>query len=410
MKFISRSKLDQRPGSALFIALFALDSLARSTLVTIVPLQAFSILKDAQAVSVLYFFVSITGLVGSMAVPWLVRRISHHRTLMLGSCCMILSATCLMQHEIVWLVPGLALQMFGGATIIICLNLYVLRNIPRQDFMRFEPVRILFSGGAWVIGPAMGVYLENHAAIWLPYTIAATISFVQLCIFMSMRMDKRQGITVSQAYKANPFRFVRRFFSQPRLILAWMLSLVRAGWWGLFYIYGPIYLVSSGLSAETSGIISSIGSAGMLTVIIWGWVGRRIGLRKLLMLGYGIAGTLTLMVAGTTDFPWVGAALLIAAAAGTSIIDSGGNVPFLRSVRPRERSEMTTVYATYRDASRLSFPAMYSLLLLVFPLPVVFLAGGSVMLVLSQCARKLPRSLGRERRYRSAIISTDNSD
>lgn len=377
---------------------------------TVVPLQAFSILKDAQAVSVLYFLVSVTGLAGSMTVPWLVRRISHHRTLMLGSCCMVLSAACLLQHELVWLVPGLALQMFGGATIVICLNLYVLRNIPRQDFMRFEPVRILFSGGAWVIGPALGVYLESHVAIWLPYTIAATISLVQLCIFMSMQMGKREGKTASEVYKANPMRFVRRFFSQPRLFLAWILSVVRAGWWGLFYIYGPIYFVSSGLSAETSGIISSVGSAGMLTVIFWGWIGRRIGLRKLLMLGYGVAGTLTLLVSATTGFPWIGAALLITAAAGTSIIDSSGNVPFLRSVRPSERSEMTTVYATYRDASRLSFPALYSLLLLVFPLPVVFLAGGSVMLALSQCARKLPRSLGRERKYRPGIISADTSD
>lgn len=325
---------------------------------------------------------------------------------------MILSAACLLQHELVWLVPGLALQMFGGATIIICLNLYVLRNIPRQDFARFEPMRILFSGGAWVIGPVLGVYLENHVAIWLPYTIAATISLIQLCLFISMQMGRRQDDSLSESQRANPVRFVRKFFSQPRLFLAWILSVVRAGWWGLFYIYGPVYLVTNGLSAETSGIISSVGSAGMMTVIFWGWVGRRIGLRKLLVFGYGLAGTLTLLVAAMTDFPWVGAVLLIAAAAGTSIIDSGGNVPFLRSVRSRERAEMTTVYATYRDASRLSFPALYSLLLLVFPLPVVFLAGGGIMLALSQCARKLPRSLGRERKYRrpEIVVSADTSD
>ena len=97
-------------------------------------------------------------------------------------------------------------------------------------------------------------------------------------------------------------------------------------------------------------------------------------------------------------------ALLIAGAAGASIIDGAGSVPFLRAVRPRERSEMTTVYATYRDMSRLSLQSLYSLLLLVFPLSIVFLASGSVMVILSQCARNLPRSLGREKVNRTEPV------
>ncbi len=374
---------------------------------TIIPLQAYALLGDAQKVSFLYFLVSAAGLSGSMLVPWLVRKIRHHRTLILGSCCMAVSTVFLSQHSLIWFAPGLALQMFGAATVVICLNLYVLRHVPRDDFTRFEPVRILFAGGAWVIGPALGVYLQEHVAIWVPYTAAAVFSLTQLAYFLWMRVEGGQDEISAAGPHASPVRFIRRYFSQPRLILAWLLSVTRAGWWGLFYIFGPIYIVSSGLSAETSGLVSSAGSAGMLTVVLWGWVGRRIGIRNLFMLGYTLAGVLTLLVAMTTGYPWIGAVLLIAAAAGTSIIDSGGNVPFLRAVRPRERSEMTTVYATYRDASRFSFPALYSLLLLVFPLPVVFLASGSVMLVLSQCARKLPRSLGREGR-KSAFAQQAN--
>jgi MFS family permease len=335
MKFISRSKLSPRSYGALFIVLFALDSLARTT---IVPLQDYSILGDAQTVSALNFAVSVMGLTGSMTVPSLIHRISHHRTMILGSCCMMLSAVRLSQLKLIFLVPGLALQMFGGATIIICLNLCVLRTISRQDFTRFEPVRIMFAGGAWVIGPALGVFLENHVAIWVPYVAAAAISLLQLGFVVSMQMGQQQSDPSVETRRPNPFRFIRRFFRQPRLVLAWILSVARTGWWGLFYIFGPIYLVSSGLSAETCGIISSLGAAGMLTVIFWGWIGRRIGLRKLLMLAYGLAGALTLLVSATAGFPWVAAALLIAAAACTSIIDSCGNVPFLRSVRPRERS------------------------------------------------------------------------
>ena len=58
---------------------------------------------------------------------------------------------------------------------------------------------------------------------------------------------------------------------------------------------------------------------------------------------------------------------------------------------------MTAFYTTYRDMARLSMPALYSVLLLVFPLSAVFFASGTIMLTLSFFARYIPRSLGRER-------------
>ena len=379
-------------------------------LVTIVPLQAYKLLGDKHAVVVLYFLVSATGLTGSMLVPWLVQKIRHHGTLILGSSCMIAAALMLSQHSLRLLVPGLAIQLYGSATIIICLNVYVLKVVPRQEFTRFEPLRIVCSGAAWVIGPYLGVRLENHVAEWLPYVAAAGVSFIQLSFFLFLRRHEPQGSADEIVRRANPARFIRRYFRQPRLVLAWLLSVTRAGWWDLFYKFGPVFLVANGLSEETAGIVASIGSACMLTVIFWGWVWRRIGIRNLVTAAYVLAGFLTLLVAGTSDFPLVGAYLLIGAAVATSIIDSSGNVPFLYAVRPRERAEMTSFYATYRDMARMTFPGVYTLLLAVFPFPVIFLAGGGIMITLSRCARKLPRGLGLERDKRRSLTRASFSE
>jgi hypothetical protein len=62
---------------------------------------------------------------------------------------------------------------------------------------------------------------------------------------------------------------------------------------------------------------------------------------------------------------------------------------------------MTSVYATYRESARLSMPALYSVLLLVFPLPAVFVASGGLMFLLAHYARYLPRSFGLDRRGRA---------
>ena len=83
----------------------------------------------------------------------------------------------------------MALRLFASATMAISLNLYALRNVPREEFSRFEPIRILFAGGAWVIGPSLVVFLEQSIFVWLPYLAARLFSFVQLCLFLFLRID-----------------------------------------------------------------------------------------------------------------------------------------------------------------------------------------------------------------------------
>jgi hypothetical protein len=113
----------------------------------------------------------------------------------------------------------------------------------------------------------------------------------------------------------------------------------------------------------------------------------------LLVCGYVASGLVTLGIAVASGVPWLAAVALIAAALATGVIDGAGNVPFLRAVHPTERPEMTTVYATYRDASQLAPPGIFALLLKMFSLPVVFVAGAAGMLALAYYARFLPRRL-----------------
>jgi hypothetical protein len=66
---------------------------------------------------------------------------------------------------------------------------------------------------------------------------------------------------------------------------AWKLTLRSV----FIYVYAPIFAVTSGLGAETGGIIVSIGTGWIWLVPLWGWVGRRSGLRRLLQVGYALA-------------------------------------------------------------------------------------------------------------------------
>ena len=376
-----------------FVILFILETMARAVLITVVPLQALALLGDAQGVSVFFFVVSFAGLTGTLAVPWLVRRLRRRWVVTLGGLCVVAAAPLLANPSLSGLAAGLAVHLVGVASLSICLNLYVLDHIPRKVLTRFEPLRMFFTGAAWMVAPLLGVMLGNRLAPWAPYAASAGFALALLGYFWFLRMTESPALITATTPPPNPLLFVRRYFSQPRLTLAWLLSLGRAGWWGMFFIYAPIYAVTQGLGAEIGALIVSAGSAAMFTVTFWGWVGRRFGLRRLMIGGFIATGLLSLAIGAVAGIPWLGATLIIVACFGACAVDGAGNVPFLRAVRPRERAEMTTVYASYRDTARLSMPGILSLVLQVFALPSVFVTGGLMMLGMAYFARYVPRRL-----------------
>ena len=380
-------------GSSSFVVLFVLETFSRALLVAVVPLLALRLLGDAQGVSAFYFTISIAALLGTLTVPWLVRRLQRRWVISLAVFFLCASAPFLASDSLVGLVLGMGLHVTGAAMLSICLNLYVLDHIRPKVLSRFEPQRMLFTGTAWVVGPVLGVYLGKYGASWLPFAASAGFALTLLGFFWFLRMTENPTLVPASAAATNPLRFVRRYFSQPRLALAWLLAVGRAGWWMMFFVYAPIYAVTSGMDEQTGGWIVAAGSAAMFAVTFWGWTGRLYGLRRLLIAGYMVAGLLTVIVGVVAGTPWLGITILIIACLAASAIDGAGNVPFLRAVRPRERSEMTTVYSSYRDAARLIIPGIFALVLNSFALPAVFITSGLIMLVLAVFAHYIPRRL-----------------
>ena len=388
-----------QPSAPAFLVLFTLDTMARAVLITVLPLHAYALLETAQSVSVLYLTASAFGLSASLSVPWLVKAVGRRGAVICGCLCLAV-AVVLFSVQTLWALPiGLVLQMFGGAAITICLNLYVLDNVPKADLTRFEPNRMVLAGIGWMAGPYLGIALAERVAPWLPFALSGAFSLILLGYLLLIGVPRARDERQDSGTGTNPLRFVRRFFAQPRLTLAWLLSVGRSAWWNMFFIYAPIYAVETGLGKEAGGVITSIGSAGLFTVTFWGWMGRRNGIRWLLIVGYVATAVTTTLAGLTMAWPYIGAALLIASAFAASIMDGPGNVPFLRAVHPHERAGMTSVFSTYRETGRLAVPAVYSVVLLVFPLSAVFIASGATMLVLAQFSRYLPRRFGRDRKH-----------
>ncbi len=378
-----------------FVFLFTCDAFARAIVITLVPLQAYALLGAAQVVSVVYFLVAIAGLAASLTVPVVLHWLRRRWVLTIGAGAQMGSVVMFALGTKASLVAGLALQALAMAVLDVVINLYLLDHIPRRRLNHFEPRRLLFAGGAFAAGPWVGVYLHRNVAENLTYVVAGLASLTLLTFFWTLRLADSPSLQAATSPPPSPLKFVPRFVSQPRLVLAWFLALGRNGWWVMNFIYTPIYVASAGYRPEVGGALVSLGLAPMLLVRVWGRIGGIIGVRNLLAIGYGLTGLLSLAAAATAaaGVPPLAMTLICLAAFSATMIDGAGNVPFLRAVHHYERAAMTSVFMTFRHVGALAVPGVLALVLWVLPLPYVFAAGGLMTLAMAGLSRYLPRRL-----------------
>jgi hypothetical protein len=381
------------PGANSFALMFALESITRALLATVIPLQAYAILGEARDVSVLLLAVALTGLVGSFTIPLLIRRIGRRWVYPLGGACLLLCAVTLATHTLWGQVAAMLARVFGTACLNITLNLYIMDYIHKRDLVRSEPRKFLFSGAAWTIGPSLGIVLQSQLGIAFACALSGLGALLVLANFWRLRLQDNPAVALATRPPPNPFASIGRFLAQPRLRLAWAIAFGRTCWWGVFMVYGPLFMVRAGLGPLSGALMVSGASAMLFLAPIWGRLGMRLGLRTMIAGAFCFAGATTLAAGVLGALPLGAAVFLMLGALGGTCLDSIGNIPFLRAARAHERPQMTTVFRTYMDLADLATSGALSVLLSFYDVPSVFIASGIGAFALAVLARYLPRSM-----------------
>jgi MFS family permease len=383
----------RRPGAIVFALMFVLESLARATLLTVIPLQAYALLGHAREVSLLYVLVGIAGISSSFTIPLLIRRFRRRRVYVLGVLLLIATAALLATRTLSGQALAMLCRAVAAASLNITLSLYVMDYIRKRDLVRSEPLRMGFSAVAWSVGPLLGVTLYEKVGHGSAELASALFSFLLLLYFAYLRLTENPAVAAATRPVADPRANIRRFLAQPRLRLAWYLAFVRSVYWSMFFTYPPVYLVQKGIGGTAAGLLASAGNALLLLAPLAGRLAGRTGLRRPIIAAMAATGLTCLVAALGYDLPVVVAASLLGGAVGAVTLDALANIPFLRAVHPYERPQMTTVYRTYIDLADLLPAMLYSLLLVYFDLHAVFATTGLIMLSGAVVARWLPRRM-----------------
>lgn len=377
-----------RPGPVLFAFLFTLDSIARAIIAPVLPLEALRLMGTARDVSMAVTGVGIAGVIAALVLPSIIHRLRPRATYLLVIAVLGLASLLMMTASFVGFGLGWAMRSMAAAGLLGLLNIYIAAFIEKRTLAKSEPLRTFFSAVAWVGGPFLGIRLYE-IDLHLPFMVSVIAAAILFAYFYALKLQAPSP----RVTRRNPLVNIRRYFSQKRLVLAWLLNFGRETWWVTLFTYAPIYLVQSGMPNVAAGNLLSSCTAMLFVSLIFGWVGRRVGLRRFITGGFLWVSACTFGMVWFADAPELASACLILSAIGAVSLDSVAVVTFLRAVRAFERPQMTMVFSIYRDAAALIPPAIFTLLLSFFPLPVVFLVNACFALVCAALALKLPKSL-----------------
>ena len=86
----------------------------------------------------------------------------------------------------------------------------------------------------------------------------------------------------------------------------------------------------------------------------------------------------------------IGIIFLVIATLGMDMLDIIGNLPFMRMVNPKTRTEMTTVYSTWREFSFAVTPGFASFWLFFIKVQSLFLVMGLFLISAGYLSKKMP--------------------
>jgi MFS family permease len=379
-----------------FGILSGIEAVVRGILISVFPLVMYHALGDAGMVSSVYFAVGIVSLFIGLMLPGLIRLIPRRWAYTTGALLFVISAGFAIEGSPAAVVAALALNTIATVTVFVCFNAYVLDYIARVELGQCETSRMFYSAIGWTAGPMAGVVSMKYWAP-APFVISGLAALVLLAVFWRMRLGNGRLITRARGPASNPLKFLSRFLAQPRLITGYVFAIVRSCAWWIYVVYLPIFAIENGLGDQLGGIMLSVTNAALFGApLIQRWI-RRHSIRTAVQIGFASVALFFGLSAALSGYPLLSVAILFVGSVCMIELDICAGLPFLMAVKPSERTEMSAIYASFRDVSGILTPGVAWVVLLFTPLAGIFAAGAVAAGGAALLASRLHPRLGRAR-------------
>ncbi len=370
-----------------------LEGFARAVMTGVVPLAAFEALGSKEAVSYVFIGGAVITVLFTLNVGGLERRLQRRWVVTLAAAFLFIAAVLLAFADGPLFVVAIGLRSAEASIFSVCLSLYIMDFIGKRDLTVTESRRIVYTGVAWLIGPTLGVWLWSRGSTVAPFAVSAVATLLMIGYFWRLRFHHNAVLMTPNSVIPNPFANVIRYFRQRHLRIAYAITLSRAVFWAALFVYGPIYIVEAGLPVWTAGVFLSSASAMLFVSPLVRRAADRLGSRTVIISAFLLMSASMVALALLPTPQPLGVAFWLSGAVGGAALDVLGNIPFMRMVKPRERTAMTTVFSTWREASFLVAPLIAAVALAAGSFRILYVVLAGLLAGAAAATSYLPRRI-----------------
>ena len=385
-----------------FALLAGLEAAVRAALISVMPLVVLAAMGSTQEASKIYFLAGVVSLFWGLMVPW-ANRLVPRRWMYTGGCALYFVGMAL---ALIGTPTSAALALICNSmatvTNFVCFNAYVMDYVERANLGRSQSLQMFYAATPWAVGPMLGVWLHDQ---WqpLPFLLAGGFAAALITAFWILRLGNGKAITKAAGPAVNPLAYLGRFFAQPRLIAGWLFASIRSTGWWVYVVYLPYFCIEQGLGNKVGGIALSLSNAMLFASPVLLRLARRSSVRLSVRWAFGLCAALFLLASLVAPLPWLTVVAMMVASVLLVTLDIIGGLPFLMSVKPSERTEMSAVYSSFRDVSGIVTPGMAWAVLYVAPTAAIFAATAGLMGLAWGIAGRLHPRLGVQRPSRGGV-------
>ena len=335
-----------------------LEGLGRSMLVTVLPLSVVGSLGSKTAVTNVYFAGSCLALVASLNVERLETWLPRRWVITVAIAGAVVANAIVIATDSPLLVVAVALANTQAAIFAVLISLFIMDYIGKQDLARNEGRRMVHNGVAWMIGPLLAITLYTEAAPWLPFLVSGAVMLVALAYFWKLRLGPNPVLVTPKSVAPSPLANIPRYFRQRYLRIAYCVTLTRGIFWSALFLYCPLYVLEADLPEKLAGGIVSVTAALLLLSPLVLTMVERTSTRTVIIAGFAVIAASMGALAALDEAEPLGLVFWVTGALGASWLDVVGNIPFMRTVKPRERTTMTTVFSSWRETALIAAPGL----------------------------------------------------
>ena len=361
-----------------FALLAGLEAAVRASLISVMPLAVRDATGSTLGSSKVYFVVGLISLIWGLMVPWANRKVPRRWMYTAGCSLYFIGMALALLGTPASVALALMCNAMATATTFVCFNAYVLDYVGRENLGHGQSLQMFYAATPWAIGPVLGVWLYSHWRL-APFLMAGGFAVALLTAFWVLRLGNGKAISKARRPAINPLAYLGRFFAQPRLIAGWSFAVIRSTGWWVYVVYLPYFCIEQGLGKNVGGVALSLSNAILFLAPTLLRLARRSSVRISVRLAFGLCGGFFVLSSLLAPLPWLTVLAMMTASVLLVTLDVIGGLPFLMSVKPSERTEMSAVYSSFRDVSSIVTPGMAWAVLAVAPTAVIFTACGGLM-------------------------------